>query len=123
MGWFISREGIDSAGYRAEATPTNAGPSCATLSESVSVGRFIHAGPIRFGRGRRRDENVMISGALTLLTNAVIAYNTWKLNRCWNGARQPANPFRATRFWLISPPLHSGISTFRAFIGFHCNGT
>ena len=49
--------------------------------ESVhQLERVIHAGPIRFDRGRRRDEKIMISGALTLLTNAVIAYNTWKLH-------------------------------------------
>lgn len=42
--------------------------------------RVIHAGPIRSDRGRRRDEKILISGALTLLTNAVIAYNTWKLH-------------------------------------------
>ena len=50
--------------------------------ESVhELERVIHAGPLRYDRGRRRDEKVMISGALTLLTNAVIAYNTWKLNQ------------------------------------------
>jgi len=50
--------------------------------ESVhQLERVIHAGPIRYDRGRRRDERVMISGALTLLTNAVIAYNTWKLHQ------------------------------------------
>ena len=49
--------------------------------ESVhQLERAIHAGPIRADRGRRRDELVLISGALTLLTNAVIAYNTWKLH-------------------------------------------
>ena len=49
--------------------------------ESVhQLERVIHAGPIRYDRGRRQDEKVMISGALTLLTNAVIAYNTWKLH-------------------------------------------
>src|SRR5580704_2759386 len=49
--------------------------------ESVhQLERAIHYGPIRADRGRRRDELVLISGALTLLTNIVIAYNTWKLN-------------------------------------------
>jgi Tn3 transposase DDE domain len=43
--------------------------------------RIIHTGPIRSDRGRRRDEKIMISGALTLLTNAVIAYNTGKLHQ------------------------------------------
>jgi TnpA family transposase len=50
--------------------------------ESVhQLERVIHAGPIRVDRGRRRDEKVMISGALTLLTNAVIANNTWNLHQ------------------------------------------
>ena len=50
--------------------------------ESVhQLERVIHTGPIRYYRGRRRDEKIMISGALTLLTNAVIAYNTWKLHQ------------------------------------------
>jgi TnpA family transposase len=49
--------------------------------ESVhQLERAIHYGPIRADRGRRREELVLISGALTLLANAVIAYNTWKLN-------------------------------------------
>jgi hypothetical protein len=57
--------------------------------ESVhQLERVIHAGPIRFDRGRRRDEKIMISGALTLLTNAVIAYNTWKLNQVLERRRQ-----------------------------------
>jgi len=43
--------------------------------------RVIHAGPIRVDGGRRRDEKVTISGALTLLTNAVIDYSTWKLHQ------------------------------------------
>ena len=33
--------------------------------------RVIHAGPIRFDRGRRRDEKIMISGALTLLSKQI----------------------------------------------------
>jgi len=50
--------------------------------ESVhQLERVIHAGPIRYDRGRRRDERIMISGALTLLTNAVIAFNTWRLHQ------------------------------------------
>lgn len=43
-------------------------------------------------RGRRRDEKVMISGALILLTNGVIAYNTWNLHQVLelSRARRPA---------------------------------
>jgi TnpA family transposase len=54
--------------------------------------RVIHAGPIRVDRGRRRDEKVMISGALTLLTNAVIAYNTWKLHQVLERTREAGRP-------------------------------
>ena len=66
--------------------------------ESVhQLERVIHAGPIRVDRGRRRDEKVMISGALTLLTNAVIAYNTWKLHQVLERSRRSrADRFRAT---------------------------
>jgi hypothetical protein len=56
--------------------------------ESVhQLERVIHTGPIRSDRGRRREEKVLISGALTLLTNAVIAYNTWKLHRALERCR------------------------------------
>jgi TnpA family transposase len=61
--------------------------------ESVhQLERVIHAGPIRVDRGRRRDEKVMISGALTLLTNAVIAYNTWKLHQVIARCRESGQP-------------------------------
>jgi TnpA family transposase len=61
--------------------------------ESVhQLERVIHAGPIRVDRGRRRDEKVMISGALTLLTNAVIAYNTWKLHQVLERSREAGQP-------------------------------
>jgi len=61
--------------------------------ESVhQLERVIHAGPIRVDRGRRRDEKVMISAALTLLTNAVIAYNTWKLHQVLERSREAGQP-------------------------------
>jgi TnpA family transposase len=61
--------------------------------ESVhQLERIIHAGPIRVDRARRRDEKVMISGALTLLTNAVIAYNTWKLNQVLERRKAAGQP-------------------------------
>jgi TnpA family transposase len=58
--------------------------------ESVhQLARVIHTGPIRSDRGRRREEKVLISGALTLLANAVIAYNTWN---CTNRSSVVARP-------------------------------
>ena len=47
---------------------------------------------LRSDRGRRRDEKVLISGALTLLTNAVIAYNTWKLHQVLERRRAAGRP-------------------------------
>lgn len=61
--------------------------------ESVhQLERIIHADPIRLDRGRRRDEKVMISGTLTLFTNAVIAYNTWKLHPVLERSRETGQP-------------------------------
>jgi hypothetical protein len=54
--------------------------------------RVIHAGPIRYDRGPRRDERIMISGALTLLTNAVIAYNIWKLHKVLERRKASGRP-------------------------------
>jgi hypothetical protein len=83
--------------------------------ESVhQLERVIHAGPIRVDRGRRRDEKVMIRGALTLLTNAVIAYNTWKLHQVLERSREAGQPvpsdeilahaFRWSAIWTASCP-------------------
>src|ERR1700722_2970114 len=68
--------------YAAQPPFPRSGNRILGRGESVhQLERVIHSGPIRVDRGRRRDEKVMISGALTLLTNAVIAYNTWKLHQ------------------------------------------
>jgi TnpA family transposase len=85
--------------------------------ESVhQLERVIHAGPIRVDRGRRRDEKVMISGALTLLTNAVIPYNTWKLHQVLERSREAGQPVpsdeilgpvKARRDDAGPPPFHA----------------
>jgi hypothetical protein len=54
---------------RAAAIPSQRQPNLVRGESVHQLERVIHAGPIRVDRGRRRDE---ISGALTLLTNAVI---------------------------------------------------
>jgi TnpA family transposase len=55
--------------------------------------RAIHNGPIGARHGRSRQELVAISGALTLLTNVVMAWNTAQMQRLaearWGG-RPPA---------------------------------
>ena len=43
--------------------------------------RAIHNGPIRARHGRSREELTAISGALTLLTNIVMAWNTAQMQR------------------------------------------
>ena len=43
--------------------------------------RAIHNGPIRARHGRSREELTAISGALTLLTNIVMAWNTAQIQR------------------------------------------
>nr|WP_171180530.1 Tn3 family transposase [Ruegeria sp. HKCCD8929] len=43
--------------------------------------RAIHAGPISPRRGRTREQMAAISGALTLLTNIVIAWNAHQYER------------------------------------------
>jgi TnpA family transposase len=50
--------------------------------ESVhELQRAIHNGPIHAKHGRSRDELTAISGALTLLTNIVMAWNTAQMQR------------------------------------------
>jgi TnpA family transposase len=50
--------------------------------ESVhQLQRAVHQGRIGTQRGRRRDELWAISGAHTLLTNAIIAWNTMKMQQ------------------------------------------
>jgi Tn3 transposase DDE domain len=55
--------------------------------------RAIHNGPIGAPHGRSRQELAAISGALTLLTNVVMAWNTAQMQRLvearWGG-RPPA---------------------------------
>ncbi len=74
--------------------------------ESVhQLERVIHAGPIRVDRGRRQDEKVMISGALTLLTNAVIAYNTWKLHQVLERSREAGRPVPSAEILAHIAPI------------------
>jgi len=56
--------------------------------------RAIHNGPIRARHGRSREELTAISGALTLLTNIVMAWNTAQMQRVadarWGPRGSPA---------------------------------
>jgi TnpA family transposase len=87
--------------------------------ESVhQLERAIHYGPIRADRGRRRDELVLISGALTLLTNAVIAYNTWKLNEVLEKRRAKGRALPSDHILAHTAPIASSHINFRGVYRF-----
>ena len=87
--------------------------------ESVhQLQRAIHYGPIRAHRGRRRDELALISGALTLLTNAVVAYNTWKLNEVIEGRRKAARAIPPDEILAHIAPIAFGHINFRGVYRF-----
>ena len=87
--------------------------------ESVhQLQRAIHYGPIRAHRGRRRDELATISGALTLLTNAVIAYNTWKLDEHLQARRATGNPLPSDEILAHIAPIAFGHINFTGIYRF-----
>jgi TnpA family transposase len=87
--------------------------------ESVhQLERAIHYGPIRADRGRRREELVLISGALTLLTNAVIAFNTWKLHEGIERRRQAGRPVPADTILAHVAPIGFSHINFRGIFRF-----
>jgi hypothetical protein len=87
--------------------------------ESVhQLERAIHYGPIRADRGRRRDELVLISGALTLLTNAVIAYNTWKLQEVLDRRRAAGRSIPSDTILAHIAPVAFSLINFRGIYRF-----
>jgi len=87
--------------------------------ESVhQLQRAIHYGPIRADRGRRREELSLISGALTLLTNAVITYNTWKLNQVMEERRRVGRSLPSDEILAHIAPIAFGHINFRGIYRF-----
>ena len=87
--------------------------------ESVhQLQRAIHYGPIRAHRGRRREELTVISGALTLLTNAVVAYNTWKLDEHLESRRRAGKSLPADEILAHIAPIAFGHINFRGIYRF-----
>jgi len=80
--------------------------------------RAIHYGPIRADRGRRRDELVLISGALTLLTNAVIAYNSWKLQQLLDRRRTSGRSIPSDEILAHVAPVAFSHINFRGIYRF-----
>lgn len=69
--------------------------------------RAIHNGPISPRRGRTREQMTAISGALTLLTNIVIAWNAYQFDRATSNTSwdRPKNHLRH-----IAPIAHAHIN-------------
>lgn len=87
--------------------------------ESVhQLQRAIHYGPIRAHRGRRREELNVISGALTLLTNAVVAYNTWKLDEHLEARRRAGRSLPSDEILAHIAPIAFGHINFRGIYRF-----
>ena len=86
--------------------------------ESVhQLQRAVHQGRIGTQRGRRRDELWAISGAHTLLTNVIIAWNTMKMQQVlddWKARRQPIDDNWVRRMG----PVHFSHINFRGTIAF-----
>lgn len=87
-------------------------------NESVhQLQRAIHYGRIGVQRGRRRDELWAVSGAHALLTNAVIAWNTMKMQEVADRWRAERHPIQDD--WVRHMgPVHFGRINFRGIIAF-----
>ena len=87
--------------------------------ESVhTLQRAIHDGTPSKPRGRRPEELIAISGALTLLTNLCLTWNTMNMQRVLNDWRT-TNPQFATGDWLKHiTPGHSGNINTRGIFSF-----
>jgi len=59
-----------------------------------------------------------MSGALTLLTNAVIAYNTWKLNEVVEARRLAGRKLPADEILAHTAPIAFGHINFRGVYRF-----
>jgi TnpA family transposase len=88
-------------------------------NESVhQLQRAVHYGRIGAQRARRRDELWAISGAHTLLTNVVIAWNTMKMQEVADGWRARKHPIEDD--WLRRMgPVHFGHINFRGVMTFN----
>lgn len=79
--------------------------------------RAIYTGKIAPERGRRRDELVAISGAHTLLTNIVIAWNTHRMQEIVDRSRRLKHPLDEKWIARVSP-THFGHINFRGQMSF-----
>lgn len=92
-------------------TLLNRGESVHQLQRAVYFGRLGQQ------RGRRRDEMRAISGAHTLLTNLVIAWNTMKMQQIVDRWHKEKHPIEDAWLRRIGP-VHFGHINFRGMMAF-----
>ena len=87
--------------------------------ESVHfLARAVYHGRIGVTRARRSDELMAISGAHTMLTNVVIAWNTMKMQEVvdtWRARKEPTEDAWIRRMG----PVHFEHINFRGIISFN----
>lgn len=87
--------------------------------ESVhSLQRAIHSGAVGPKQGRRQDEMTAISGALTLLTNLVMAWNTVQMQCVTDRWLSEKNPFADSTVLAHIAPVHFAHVNFRGIFRF-----
>jgi TnpA family transposase len=79
--------------------------------------RVVHTGKIAPERGRRRDERMAISGSHTLLTNLVLAWNTYKMQQVIDRLRKAGESVEDSSIVRMGP-AHSSHINFRGLFAF-----
>jgi len=80
--------------------------------------RAINSGALGPKQGRRQDEMIAISGALTLLANLVMAWNTVRMQRVIDRWYTEKNPFADPIVLAHIAPVHFGHVNFRGIFSF-----
>ena len=87
--------------------------------ESIhSLQRAIHSGAVGPKEGRRQDEMIAISGALTFLANLVMAWNIVQMQRVIDRWHTERNPFADPTVLAHIAPVHFGQVNFKGIFSF-----
>lgn len=72
--------------------------------------RCIHVGPVNHSRGRRKDEIVAVSAALTFLSNLVMAWNAYKMGEAVKKLEAKGVKVADSLLRHISPARYGGVN-------------
>ncbi len=72
--------------------------------------RSIHVGPVKHDRGRRKDEIVAVSAALTFLSNLVMAWNAYKMGEAVKKLEAKGVTVADALLRHISPARYGGVN-------------